>query len=146
MLTDILFIISIFIIAWFGWKAGLARSFFAVAAGFLAIWAASLYPYQEGINFYLIFAVTALFVFIIAVFIVRLIEFFYLRIIDRMLGLILNVLVWIVVSVNVIIPTITQNNHAPEAAQEARFYNTISDKVQKHIPIFKDYVIEKRYD
>jgi len=144
VLIDILFIISILIIAWFGWKAGLVRSFFAVAAGFVALWAASHYPYQEGINFYIIFAVTVLVIFIVGAFILRILEFFYLRFIDRILGLALNVAVWVIVSVNIIIPTVFQNHAQQDIAQNNKFYNTISNKVHKITPMFKDYVIEKQ--
>ena len=145
MLTDILFIISVFTIAWFGWKAGFVRSAFAVATGFLSFWAASAYPYQEGIKFYLVFIVTALFIFIIAALIFRLVKFLYLGVVDKTLGLALNLFVWFMVCVNVIIPTMTKDTHAPEAAQERVIFNTISDTVQKKFSIFKEYVIERRY-
>lgn len=140
LLIDIFLIASIILVAYLGWSAGFTRSFFAVIAGFLSILAASKYPYQDGINFYLVFVITALFVMIAGGFVLRLVNFFYLKIVDRAGGAILSVVVWIVVSVNVIIPTLTHGTHALDGPAQNTVYTTISKTMHKNIPLFKDYV------
>ncbi|MCL2484952.1 MAG: CvpA family protein [Endomicrobia bacterium] len=140
LLIDIFLIVSIFLIAYLGWSAGLTRSFFAVLTGFLAILAASKYPYQEGINFYLIFVITALAVMLVGGFILRLVNFFYMNIIDKAGGAILSAAVWIIVAVNVLVPTLTHGTHALDEPAQNSVYKTISNKMQSHISVFKDYV------
>lgn len=139
LLIDIFLIVSILVIAYLGWSAGLTRSFFAVLAGFLAIFAADKYPYQEGLNYYLIFVITALFIMMLGGFVLRLVHFFYMNTVDRAGGAVLSVLVWLVVSVNVIVPTLTHGTHALDGTTRT-VYKTISKSMQKSIPLFKDYV------
>jgi cytochrome b subunit of formate dehydrogenase len=140
ILIDIFLIASIFIIGYLGWSAGLTRSFFAVFAGFLSIFAASKYPYQEGINFWLIFVITVLAVMLVSGFVLRLVNFFYMNIADKTGGAVLSALVWIVVAVNVLVPTLTHGTHALDGSARNTVYKTISNKMHKHISIFKDYV------
>ena len=131
--------ISIVLAAWLGWRTGFTRTFFAVLAGFLAIFIASRYPYQEGINSYLVFAMTALFVIIVGGFTLRLISFFYLNILDKLGGAVLSVCIWLIVSVNIIIPTVIYGNHASGGTSHT-IYETVSRIMQSKIPVFKDYV------
>ena len=140
LLIDVFLIVSILLIAYLGWSAGFTRSFFAVLTGFLSILAANKYPYQEGINFYLIFVITALAIMFAGGFILRLVNFFYMNTVDKAGGAVLSALVWIVVSVNVVVPTLTHGTHALDGSAQKTIYKTISNKMHSHISIFKDYV------
>lgn len=147
LLIDILLVASTVLIACLGWSAGLTRSFFAVLAGFLSVFAASKYPYQEGINYYLIFIITALAVMMVGGFVLRMVKFFFMNPADKAGGAVLSVVVWLIVSVNVIIPTLTHGTHALEGAARKTVYKTISKTMQSNIPLFRDYVppfLEKR--
>ncbi|MCL1971620.1 MAG: CvpA family protein [Endomicrobia bacterium] len=139
LLIDILLIASVLLIAWFGWSAGLTRSFFAVLAGFVSILAAEKYPYQTGINYYLIFVICALIFYMAGAFTLRVVRFFYMNLIDKIGGAALSALVWIVVCINVVIPTMTHGTHALDGSARS-FYKTISTSMQQNIPFFTDYV------
>lgn len=138
MAIDIFLTLSVFLTAWLGWRAGFTRTFFAGLAGFLAIFAASKYPYQEGINFYLVFAITALLAIMAGGFTLRLISFFYLNILDKIGGAVLSACIWLIVSVNIIVPTVICGNHVSD--RTSHIYKTISNIMQSKIPVFKDYV------
>ncbi|MDR1417697.1 MAG: CvpA family protein [Endomicrobium sp.] len=139
MIIDIFLIISLILIAWLGWQTGFIRSCFAVIAGFCAILAAWKYPYQEGFNFYYIFIIVALFVIIVGGIVSRIIKFFYLNTIDRLGGLIVNILVWLIVSVNVIIPTMISGTHGLEE-QKYVVYTYVSTIMKSKVHMFEDYV------
>ena len=139
LLIDILLIASILLIAWFGWSAGLTRSFFAVLAGFVSIMAAEKYPYQAGINYYLVFTICALVFYMAGAFVLRVVRFFYMNLIDKIGGAALSTLVWIVVCINVVVPTLTYGTHALDGSAHS-FYKTISMSMHKNIPFFTDYV------
>jgi uncharacterized membrane protein required for colicin V production len=139
LLIDIFILVSVALIAWFGWSAGLTRSFFAVLAGFVSIMAAEKYPYQSGINYYLVFVISALVFYMAGAFVLRVVRFFYMNIIDKIGGAALSVLVWFVVCINVVVPTLTYGTHALDGSAQS-FYKTISTSMHKHIPFFKDYV------
>ena len=117
----------------------MTRSFFAVFAGFISIFAASKYPYHDGINVYLVFVITALFVMMIGGFTLRVVRFFYMNTVDKAGGAVLSVLVWIIVSINVVVPTLTHGTHALDGSTHT-LYKTISKAIQTNIPVFKDYV------
>lgn len=140
MVIDTFLVVSIILIAWLGWSVGFTRTFFAVIAGFFAIFIANKYPYQEGINFYLVFAITALVVILIGAFMLRIISFFYLTILDKIGGLILSVCVWLIVSLNVIIPTMTHGIYAVDKSTHTTIYKIISHILQSNIPVFKNYI------
>ena len=147
LLIDILLIASTVLIACLGWSAGLTRTFFAVLAGFLSIFAASRYPYQEGINYYLIFVITALFVMMIGGFVLRMVKFFFMNPVDKVGGAVLGVFVWLIVCINVVIPTLTHGTNALEGPKQNTVYKTISKTMHSNIPLFRDYVpplLEKR--
>ena len=146
LLVDVFLVASILVIAWFGWSAGLTRSFFAVLAGFLSIFAASIYPYQEGINFYLIFIITLVVVMMAGGFILRLVRFFFMNIVDKTGGAALSVIVWLIVAINVVIPTLTHGTRVLDGSTRT-VYKTISKSMHAKIPLFKDYIplaLEKR--
>ncbi|MDR1196579.1 MAG: CvpA family protein [Endomicrobium sp.] len=139
LLIDIFILVSAALIAWFGWSAGLTRSFFAVLAGFVSIMAAEKYPYQSGINYYLIFAICALVFYMAGAFILRAVRFFYMNLIDKAGGAVLSVLVWFVVCINVVVPTLTYGTNALDGSARS-FYKTVSASMRKNIPFLKDYV------
>lgn len=138
MAIDIFLTLSVILAVWLGWSAGFTRTFFAVLAGFLAVFAASKYPYQKGLNFYLIFAITALFVVMSGGFTLRLISFFYLNILDRIGGAVLSVCVWLVVSVNIIIPVVLCGTCMSYG--QSYIYKAVSRVMQSEVTVFKDYV------
>jgi uncharacterized membrane protein required for colicin V production len=139
LLIDIFILVSVVLIAWFGWSAGLTRSFFAVLAGFVSIMAAEKYPYQSGINYYLIFAICALVFYMTGAFILRIVRFFYMNLIDKAGGAVLSVLVWFVVCVNIVVPTLTYGTHALDGSSRS-LYKTVSASMHKNIRMFKEYV------
>jgi uncharacterized membrane protein required for colicin V production len=147
MIIDIFLVTSLILVAWIGWQAGLVRSCFAVLAGFCAILAASKYFYQEGPNFYYIFVIVALFIIIIGGIIFRVIKFFYLNFLDRLGGLVLSVLVWLIVSVNIIIPIMISGTYRLEEQNHA-VYTYISKLMKSKFSMFENYVpdfLEKKF-
>jgi hypothetical protein len=138
LLVDLLFAITTLLIIWLGWFAGLARTFFAVIAGVIAILAANKYPYQEGMNSYLIFLIAAVFVIMIGVFTLRVINFFYLNILDRVGGMLLSVCVWLVVFIYVVTPTIVSWSQID--VRNSYVYSGIINTMHSKTPIFKDYI------
>jgi hypothetical protein len=138
LLVDLLFAITTLLIIWLGWSAGLARSFFAALAGFIAILAANKYPYQEGMNSYLIFLIAAVFVIMIGAFTLRVINFFYLNILDRVGGMLLSVCVWLVVFIYVVTPTIV--SWAQIDVRNSYVYYVIINTIHSKTPIFRDYI------
>jgi uncharacterized membrane protein required for colicin V production len=139
LLIDILLAVNIILAGYLGWRAGLTRSSFAVFAGFISIYAANKYPYQEGVNSYLIFFISALIIFIAGAFILRLVHFFYMNIIDKVGGLFLNIAVWLIISINVLVPTLTYGTAVLEASKYS-LYRVISEQMHLRIPVFKDYI------
>ena len=138
MLIDVFFVIGIILVIWLGWSAGLARTFFAVLAGFIAIFASNKYPYQEGMNVYLIFSISAVFIIMVGAFTLRIIKFFYLNIFDRIGGAFLSLCVWLIVLINVIIPSLASRTQFDES--NSYIYSVIAQTMQLKIPIFKDYI------
>jgi hypothetical protein len=138
LLVDLLFAITTLLIIWLGWSAGLARTFFAVIAGFIAILAANKYPYQEGMNSYLIFLIASVFVIMIGAFTVRVINFFYLNILDRIGGMLLSVCVWLVAFIYVVIPIIVSWQQID--VRNSYLYSVIINTMHSKTPIFKDYI------
>jgi uncharacterized membrane protein required for colicin V production len=135
---DIFLTLSVVLAVWLGWSAGFTRTFFAVLAGFLAVFAASKYPYQEGLNFYLIFIITALLVIMSGGFTLRLISFFYLNILDRIGGAALSACLWLLVSVNIIIPAVFCGTCMSYG--QSYIYKAVFHLMQSEFPVFKDYV------
>ncbi|MDR2458426.1 MAG: hypothetical protein LBD41_08170 [Clostridiales Family XIII bacterium] len=137
MIVDIFFVVTIILIIWLGWSAGLARTFFAVLAGFIAIFAADKYPYQEGMNNYLIFLIAAVFIIMLGAFTLRIINFFYLNIFDRIGGAFLSLCVWIIIFINILIPSL--NNWTSLDLNNSYVYIS-ARTIQLKIPVFKDYI------
>jgi uncharacterized membrane protein required for colicin V production len=141
LVIDIFLVISTILIIRLGWSVGLIRTFFAVFSGFMAIFVSAKYSYQKSLNFYLIFAITALFVIMLGALTLRIISFFYLNILDRLGGVLLSVCVWLIISMNILIPTMThETTYTLNKSTNTTIYATISNMIQSKIPIFTDYV------
>ena len=64
LIINIIVIFVLFLLLYISFQAGIVRTLFAVSAGFFAVILAENYPYQYGINYYLIFVITALVIFL----------------------------------------------------------------------------------
>jgi uncharacterized membrane protein required for colicin V production len=137
ILIDILLIVSIAAIGYFGYSAGFTRSFVASLAGFLSMFAAYIYPNQDGINFYLIFAITTVIIFMIGAFIFRTVHFFYMTILDKIGGTVLGVIVWTIVAVNIIIPSFDYNFRRTSPQTRIPIYIYLDESIRTHFPIFR---------
>ena len=111
------FIIDISLIALFlvfihiGFEAGLVRSFFAFCAGFVSILLAQNYPVQDGINYYLIFTVSAIVIYLGGLIIMHIVKFFYLSLFDKFAGIALSVLICFMLTVNFVLPQIKKQTN-----------------------------------
>jgi hypothetical protein len=123
-----------------GWSVGLIRTFFAVFSGFMAIFVSTKYSCQESLKFYIIFAITALFIIMLGALTLRIISFFYLNVLDRLGGALLSVCVWLIISVNILIPTMTYGTTYTLNKSTSIIYATISNIIQSKIPIFTNWV------
>lgn len=134
-LTDIILIVLLLFFFYIGFKAGIIRSFFAVIAGFTAIILAENYPYQIGINYYLVFCVSAASVYITGLFALRLADFMFLSVFDKLTGAVFGVLLWFIVSANFVIPSIPKE----AGRNETKIESAISRLSSKTFPLFGKY-------
>lgn len=134
-LIDVLLIVSFLFFFYIGFKAGIIRSFFAVTAGFVSIILAKNYPHQVGINYYLIFCVSAVSIYITGLFVLRFVNFIFLSFFDKLTGACLGVLIWIILSANCIVPSLTNGNKKLETKITA----TVSGISGKMFPSFGKY-------
>lgn len=123
-----------------GWSVGFTRIFFVILAGFLAIFVVNKYSRLEGLNLCLIFVVTALFIIVMGCFIKRLINFLYMNFLDKISGLVLNICIWLILYINIIIPTLMVNKNYSLDISNGKVYKTVSYFMKSKIPILKDYV------
>ena len=123
-----------------GWSVGFTRIFFVIFAGFLAIFVVNKYSRLEGLNLCLIFVVTALFIIVMGCFIKRLINFLYMNFLDKISGLVLNICIWLILYINIIIPTLMVNKNYSLDISNGKVYKTVSYFMKSKIPILKDYV------
>jgi len=137
-LIDILLIVLLLFFFYIGFKAGIIRSFFAVTAGFIAIILAENYPNQIGINYYLIFCVSAGSVYLMGLFVLRLVDFMFLSFFDKLAGSCLSILIWVILSANCIIPSITNGNNK----LETKIVTNISHLSSKIFPSFGKYTFD----
>lgn len=140
LLIDVFLVVSILLVAWLGWNAGITRSFFAALAGFLAMFAVSVYPYKAGMNVYIVFIVAALFVFLIGAFVLRLVRFFFLNLLDKFVGMAFGVVLWLIVSVNIVVPTLAKNLPQAQGAENTTVYKSIASVLHTNVPQFGDFV------
>jgi len=135
-LIDTLLIVLLLFFFYIGFKAGIIRSFFAVMAGFIAIVLAKSYPYQIGINYYLVFFVSAVSVYIAGLFILRFVDFMFLSFFDKFIGSCLGILIWIILSANCIVPSITTGSNKKI---ETKIVTNVSSISHKMFPSFGQY-------
>ena len=134
-LIDVLLIVSLLFFFYIGFRAGIIRSFFAVMSGFVAIILAKNYPHQVGINYYLIFCVSAVSIYITGLFVLRFVNFIFLSFFDKCVGACLGILIWIVLSANCIIPSVINGNKK----LETKIVKTVSSISHKIFPSFGEY-------
>ena len=139
-LLDIALIVSCVVIFMLGFSAGITRSIFAVAAGFLGIMAASRYPDQSGVNYYIILAAVVVIVLIAGSLTQKVVKFFYLNIVDKAAGGVLGVFVWALVALNVILPSI---HYAPDFVEKSKISlsRVTLNASNRYLPQFGSFAI-----
>ena len=136
LVINIIVVFALILLVYISFQAGIIRTVFAVLAGFISILLAENYPYQYGINYYLVFAFSALVVFFIGLFCVRVLRFLCLSIFDKLAGAAVGLILWFVICANCLVPTLTQGVEEMENG----FTNSVSNIVQKTMPIFDEYI------
>ena len=122
-LIDISLIVLFIVFLHIGFEAGFIRSLFAFAAGIISITLAKNYPMQEGINFYLVFFVSAIVVYLAGLFIVRVLKLFYLTLFDKYAGIILSICICFMFTVNFVLPQIAKHTNG--------IHTTVGNSIQK---------------
>lgn len=136
LVINIIVVFALLLLVYISFQAGIIRTVFAVLAGFISILLAENYPYQYGINYYLVFAFSALVVFFIGLFCVRVLKFLCLSIFDKLAGAALGLILGFVICANCLVPTLTQGVEEMENG----FTNSVSNIVQKTMPVFDEYI------
>ena len=132
-------ILLLLFLLYIGYYAGIIKSFFAVVSGFFAIILAENYPYQVGINYYFVFVAVALIIFLVGIFIFKIVKFLYLSIFDKLAGACLGFFLWLILSVNVIIPSL--DVYANQIQSKIEKTTSIISKLSKvTLPIFGKYI------
>ena len=100
-LFDVAVLIVIMLIAIFGFNVGILMSIFYFIAGFGGAWVAQSYASALGINYYIVFVVSALLFIVIGFIIKKIAGALFLCSVDKFLGLILGAVIglWLVVSI-----------------------------------------------
>lgn len=145
LITDIIIILLLLFLLYIGYYAGIIKSFFAVTAGFFAIILAENYPYQIGINYYLVFAVTAFFIVLIGLLIFKIVKFLYLSIFDKIAGACLGFFVWFIISANFVIPVLNKSADTAETVT-TKTSSYLSDFSSKTFPVFGQYIPKFIFD
>lgn len=132
-------ILLLLFLLYIGYYAGIIKSFFAVVSGFFAIILAENYPYQVGINYYFVFVAVALIIFLVGIFIFKIVKFLYLSIFDKLAGACLGFFLWLILSANVIIPSL--DVYANQIQSKIEKTTSIISKLSKvTLPIFGKYI------
>ena len=132
-------ILLLLLLLYIGYYAGIIKSFFAVVSGFFAIILAENYPYQVGINYYFVFVAVALIIFLVGVFVFKIVKFLYLSIFDKLAGACLGFFLWLILSVNVIIPSL--DVYANQIQSKIEKTTSIISKLSKiTCPSFGKYI------
>ena len=132
-------ILLLLFLLYIGYYAGIIKSFFAVVSGFFAIVLAESYPNQVGINYYFVFVAVALIIFLVGIFIFKIVKFLYLSIFDKLAGACLGFFLWLILSVNVIIPSL--DVYANQIQSKIEKTTSIISKLSKvTLPIFGKYI------
>ncbi|MDR1259841.1 MAG: hypothetical protein LBJ68_00475 [Endomicrobium sp.] len=133
---------SILVVALISWSIGFMKIFFTVFIGFLAIFIANKCSCQQSLNFYLVFVVICLFITMLCNFVLRFINFFYLSTLDRVLGVIVGVCVWLIVSINIIIPAVITKKDVLHVVQKHAVCKAFSNITQSKLFVFKNHVLQ----
>ncbi len=141
LIVDIILIVSLLLFVHIGFQSGIVRTFFALAAGFFATVIAKHYPYQIGINYYLIFCVSAAGIYITGLFVLKFVDFIFMSIFDKFAGLCAGILVWFIFSANCLIPSL-----AAENIKETKISSAVSLFSSKIFPGFGKYRINVAVD
>ena len=136
LIINIIVIFTLIILICIGFQTGIVKAIFAVAAGFFAVILAENYPYQYGINYYLIFVVSAFVIFLIGMFIVKILKFLCLSFFDKVAGAILGICLWLVVSANFLVPVLM---HEVKDVKND-FMDSFTNVVREQIPVFSEYI------
>ena len=136
LIINIIVILTLIFLICIGFQAGIVRAVFAVAAGFFAVILAENYPYQYGINYYLIFAVSAFAIFLVGMFVFKILKFLCLSFFDKIAGAVLGVCLWFIISANFLVPVIT---HEVENV-ENNFMDSCTNIIRKQVPFFSEYI------
>ena len=144
VIINITIFLLLAVLLYIGFYAGIIKSFFAIAAGFVAIVLAENYPYQFGINYYFIFFSAALIVYLIGLFIFKIAKFLYLSMLDKLAGACLSFFVWFILTANVVIPAF--NGYVnPTETKTISYISNLSEQI---LPAFGKYIpnlkIEKK--
>ena len=132
-------ILLLLFLLYIGYYAGIIKSFFAVVSGFFAIVLAESYPNQVGINYYFVFVAVAIIIFLVGIFIFKIVKFLYLSIFDKLAGACLGFFLWLILSVNVIIPSL--DVYANQIQSKIEKTTSIISKLSKvTLPIFGKYI------
>jgi uncharacterized membrane protein required for colicin V production len=133
---DFILIIALLIFLYIGFSTGIIKSFFAVSAGFFSILLAENYPYQIGINYYQMYNASAIAVFLIGLLVVKIVKFLYLSIFDKAMGACFAVVLWFILSANVIIPGLKEQSSKPVNTKASSEISKISSRF---FPSFSRY-------
>lgn len=132
-------ILLLLFLLYIGYYAGIIKSFFAVVSGFFAIVLAESYPNQVGINYYFVFVAVAIIIFLVGIFIFKIVKFLYLSIFDKLAGACLGFFLWLILSANVIIPSL--DVYANQIQSKIEKTTSIISKLSKvTLPIFGKYI------
>ncbi|MFA7073698.1 MAG: hypothetical protein WC234_00750 [Endomicrobiaceae bacterium] len=154
LFTDVILIALLLLFIYIGFSTGIIKSFFAVSAGFFSVLLAENYPYQIGINYYLIFIASAIAIFLLGMLIFQIVKFLYLSIFDKTVGAFFAVIIWFVLSANVMIPVLNCQSSEPVKTKvsseiselSSRFFPSFSKftpnlQVDEKIKESKDYIL-----
>ena len=136
IIINIIVILTLLFFIYVSFQTGIVRAAFAVTAGFIAVLLAENYPYQYGINYYLIFIVSAFVVFLIGMFVAKILKFLCLSIFDKLAGAILGICLWFVVCAVFLIPVLT---HGIEDVNND-FTDIFTNITKKQLPLFDEYI------
>lgn len=132
---DIIVIVVLLVLLYIGFSTGIIKSFFAVSAGFFSVLLAENYPYQIGINYYLIFIASAIGIFLIGLLVFKIFKFLYLSIFDKTMGACFGIILWFILSANFIIPVLTPSSKPVDT----KVSSVISRISLKFFPSFNKY-------
>jgi uncharacterized membrane protein required for colicin V production len=141
---DIVVLIVVLLTTFFGSKTGIIASIFYIASSFIGMWVAHRFSAVVGINFYLLFIVTAAVVIFAGYLISKLFHAVLLGPADRIGGGVLGLILGILIVATIVVPLI---RHSPSAAKKYALSSFTTTKVlpftEKAAPIVRRVKIEE---